>query len=272
MSPLDAVMSDRAAGALLAAAVADALVAGHIAMPVGPPRMEGGAWTEVTDLTVTLVDVAAAGTTLRDHAAADRIGVEWWSVAARPLLWAGPLALAHLGDPAALVEAATAVAEVSHLDPEVGEACALWGLAIRHSVLTGELDACVGLRRLPAEVRDRWANRLAAAESGPVDPADDPASTLAAAWSVIMRTPVTAYDPEQHLTDAIANCAPLGSNVLAATVGALVGAVHGAGEIPLEWAESLHGSGGLRALDVVGRAQTLAAAATLVGEDIYDGL
>jgi hypothetical protein len=273
MSELDAAALDRAAGMLLASAVADALVAGGIPMPVGPPRMSDGAWTEATGLAVALVEAAAGGVDLRAHLREDRLGAEWWSVADRPLLWAGPLALAHLGEGAALVEAAWALSEISHLDPEVGQACALWGLAIRHSVLTGELDARVGLASLPVAARDRWAARLAEAEAGPVEPsAPDAVRTVQAAWSVIMHTPVTAYDPEQHLTDAIANGVALRRSVAATVVGALVGAVHGAAELPLEWVESLHGPDGLRALDLVGRAHALAAAAQVVDDDILEGL
>lgn len=273
MAELDAAALDRAAGMLLASAVADALVAGGVPMPVGPPRMSDGSWTEATALAVALVDAAVSGVDLREHADTDRIGAEWWAVADRPLLWAGPLALAYLGEPVALVEAASALSAVSHLDPEVGEACALWALAIRHSVLTGELDARVGLAGLPEAQRDRWAARLAEAEAGPIEPsAPDAVRTVQAAWSVIMRTPVTAYDPEQHLTDAIANGVALGRTVTAAAVGALVGAVHGAAELPLEWAGPLHGADGLRALDLVGRAQALAAGARVVDDDILEGL
>ncbi len=57
-----------------------------------------------------------------------------------------PVALAYLDDEAALVEAARAVSELTHYDPEAGDACVLWCLAIRHAVLTGVLDARIGLQ------------------------------------------------------------------------------------------------------------------------------
>ena len=53
------------------------------------------------------------------------------------LMRTAPLALAYLDDEAALVEAARAVSELTHYDPEAGDACVLWCLAIRHAVLTG---------------------------------------------------------------------------------------------------------------------------------------
>ena len=56
-----------------------------------------------------------------------------------------PVALAHLGDPDAIADAARAVSALTHHDPVAGEACVLWCLAIDHAVRTGELDVRVGL-------------------------------------------------------------------------------------------------------------------------------
>ena len=46
-----------------------------------------------------------------------------------------PVALAYLNDEDGLVEAAYAISALTHFDPEAGEACVLWCLAIRHAVL-----------------------------------------------------------------------------------------------------------------------------------------
>ena len=73
-----------------------------------------------------------------------------------------PVALAYLDDPDALVEAATALSALTHADPEAGEACALWCLAIRHAVLHGTLRrterrACATCRRTaPRRGRTDW--------------------------------------------------------------------------------------------------------------------
>jgi len=80
------------------------------------------------------------------------------------LMRTAPLALAYLDDEAALVEAAHSVSELTHYDPEAGDACVLWSLAIRHAILTGELDARIGLQHIDTERRDTWASRLDAAE------------------------------------------------------------------------------------------------------------
>ncbi len=81
------------------------------------------------------------------------------------LMRTAPLALSHLQDEAALVEAARAVSELTHYDPEAGDACVLWCLAIRHAILTGLLDARIGLQHIAIERRDLWVSRLNVAEA-----------------------------------------------------------------------------------------------------------
>src|SRR4029078_7618159 len=62
------------------------------------------------------------------------------------LMRTAPVALAYLDDEYALVEGARAVSELTHWDREAGDACVLWCLSIRHAVLTGVLDARIGLQ------------------------------------------------------------------------------------------------------------------------------
>ena len=81
------------------------------------------------------------------------------------LMRTAPLALAYLNDEAALVEAARAVSELTHYDPEAGDACVLWCCAIRHAILTGFLDARIGLQHIDIDRRDLWASRLNVAEA-----------------------------------------------------------------------------------------------------------
>lgn len=77
-----------------------------------------------------------------------------------------PVALAYLDDETAMVEAARAVSELTHYDPETGDACVLWCCAI----LAGELDARIGLQRIDADRRDLSSKRLDVAEqSRPAD-------------------------------------------------------------------------------------------------------
>ena len=83
------------------------------------------------------------------------------------LMRTSAVALAHLGDAAAIVEAASAVSRLTHTDARAAEACVLWCLAIDHAVRTGELNARAGLARLPANARLFWQDRLDEAEQRP---------------------------------------------------------------------------------------------------------
>ncbi len=74
------------------------------------------------------------------------------------LMRTAPVALAYLDNEAALVEAARAVSELTHYDPEARDACVLWCLAIRHAVLTGLLDTRIGLQHIDIDRRDLWGH------------------------------------------------------------------------------------------------------------------
>lgn len=172
------------------------------------------------------------------------------------------VALAYLDDPDALVEAATSLAALTHFDPEAGESCVLSCLAIRHAVLTGELDLRVGLPSLAAERASVWAARIAEAEAK--RPADFThngwtVQALQAAWSAIASTPVPREDPAsgrfraQHLRFALENAVRGGrdADTVAAIAGGLLGAAHGASAVPAEWRTLLHGWPGHRGHDLV---------------------
>jgi ADP-ribosyl-[dinitrogen reductase] hydrolase len=188
------------------------------------------------------------------------------------LMRTAPVALAYIDDESALVEAAQAVSELTHFDPEAGDACVLWCLAIRHAILTGGIDARIGLRHLPADRRDKWAARLDAAEND--QPADFPnngwvVTALQAAWSAIATTPVPTDDPAagvsraDHLRlalDAAVRCGN-DTDTVAAIAGGLLGAAYGASAVPAEWRRLLHGWPGLRTRDLV------ALATRIVNED-----
>ena len=173
------------------------------------------------------------------------------------LMRTAPVALAYLDDEAALVEAARAVSELTHYDPEAGDACVLWCLAIRHAILTGELDARIGLQHIDTDRRDLWASRLDVAEaSQPSDFTNNGwvVEALQAAWSAIATTPIPQDDPAKgvfrvdHLRLAL-DAAVRGGNdtdTVAAIAGGLLGAAYGASAVPAEWRRVLHGWPGMR--------------------------
>jgi len=104
------------------------------------------------------------------------------------LMRTGPVALAHLGDPDAIASAARAVSGLTHHDPQAGDACVLWCVAIDHAVRTGELDVRVGLGHVGPE----WAGLIDEAERATPDRFGESngwvVAALQGAWSAIAHT------------------------------------------------------------------------------------
>ena len=114
------------------------------------------------------------------------------------LMRTAPVALAYLDDEAALVEAARAVSELTHYDPEAGDACVLWCCAIRHAILTGCWMLESACSTSTSDRRDLWASRLDVAEaSQPSDFTNNGwvVEALQGAWSAITTTPIPQDDP-----------------------------------------------------------------------------
>lgn len=162
------------------------------------------------------------------------------------LMRTSPVALAHLGDSAAIADAARAVSTLTHHDPVAGDACALWCLAIDHAVRTGELDIRVGF---PHVDDGYWAPLLDEAEC--VEPVHYSGSNgwvvaaLQGAWSALSHT--------TSLHDALVAAVAGGgdTDTVAAITGGLAGAAYGGSAVPFTWRRGLHGWPGLRARDLV---------------------
>jgi len=180
------------------------------------------------------------------------------------LMRTAPLALAYLDDgrEADVADAARQLSALTHVDPEAGEACALWCLAIRHAVRTGQADLRGGLQALPPDRRDVWAARLDEAESSvPSDFSHNGwvVQALQAAWCAISRTPIPDENPTtgtfrtQHLRRALEIAVRGGgdTDTVAAIAGGLLGALHGASAVPAGWRRIVHGWPGRRAGDLV---------------------
>lgn len=169
------------------------------------------------------------------------------------LMRTAPVALAHLDDPAALAEAASAVATLTHADPLGAEACVLWCLGLRSAVLTGTLpDLRDGLLYVPEDRRGFWRDVIDRAEAG--EPSEFTGNgfvvtALQAAWSAITHTPVPDDDPAagsyacQHFADSLATAIGIGhdTDTVAAIAGAMLGARWGVSAIPWRWRRLLHG-------------------------------
>jgi protein-tyrosine phosphatase len=184
------------------------------------------------------------------------------------LMRTAPVALAYLDDEDAIVEAARAISELTHFEPDAGDACVLWCSAIRHAVLTAELDGRAGLHHLKAGRRNTWAKRLDDAESA--QPASFPnngwvVTALQAAWSAIATTPVPVDDSRtgvfraDHLRSALDAAVRAGydTDTVAAIAGGLLGAAYGASAVPGAWRMLLHGWPGTTAHDLVALATAI---------------
>jgi ADP-ribosyl-[dinitrogen reductase] hydrolase len=194
------------------------------------------------------------------------------------LMRTAPVALAYLDDEAALVEAARSVSGLTHCDPEAGDACVLWCLAIRHAILTGKLDARIGLQHIDADRREKWASQLDVAEaSQPSDFTNNgwAVEALQGAWCAITTTPIPHDGPAtgvfraDHLRLALDVAVRGGgdTDTVAAIAGGLLGAAYGASAIPAEWRRVLHGWPGLQTRGLI----DLASAITLKGKpDEFD--
>ena len=89
------------------------------------------------------------------------------------LMRTGPVALGYLDrSPEELVAAAGRVAQLTHWEDDNVDACAIWCLAIRHAILTGELDVRGQVALIPAERRERWTGLIDEALAPGIHPRD----------------------------------------------------------------------------------------------------
>ncbi|NAZ17158.1 ADP-ribosylglycohydrolase family protein [Glutamicibacter soli] len=185
------------------------------------------------------------------------------------LMRTAPVALAYLNRPVEEAFAAAAkLSALTHFDPEAAEACGLWTAAIRHAVLTGQLDLRCGLHLLEPARAGLWEQRISAAEAGaPKDFSNNGwvVEAFQGAWSSI--SAATGHGTGQApldrrvLVEALEAAVRGGvdTDTVAAIAGSLVGAACGARAIPGEWLGMLHGWPGLKAVDLGDAALELAA-------------
>jgi len=172
------------------------------------------------------------------------------------LMRTAPVALAHLGDRQAIAEAARAVSDLTHADPDAAAACVLWCLAIDRAVRESVLDIRSGLSLLDPSARDRWAGLIDEAEVGPparLAPNGHVVPAFQAAWSAIVHTPVPEGDPAGHLPAALVTAIGIGddTDTVAAIAGGLLGARWGASAVPADWRALCHGYPGITGEELV---------------------
>ncbi|MEO7616552.1 MAG: ADP-ribosylglycohydrolase family protein [Streptosporangiaceae bacterium] len=288
---------DRVAGTLVGAACGDALgVPYEFADLLGPgqvPAMTGGGlgpyepgeWSDDTQMTVCIAQVAAGGGDLREAAQLDRIAawfLRWLAEGAsdvgaqtRRVLGAGgnaaemrataarlhretgrsagngslmrtaPVALSCLDDPEALAAAARAVSELTHFDWLAGDACVLWCEGIRRAVLDETFD---GVRD---GLRFLPSDRRGRWEAWLTEAETRPPGTftpngfVVSALQAAWSSIVHADGVEESLYAAVR----IGddTDTIAAIAGSLLGARWGASAFPRKWREEINGWPGLTA-------------------------
>ena len=156
-----------------------------------------------------------------------------------------PVTLGFLHDPDALARAALAYSDLTHANPEAGEACVLWNLAVRTAILTGGFDLVGGLAWVPEDRRDWWERLITRAEIGtPRDFAirNGRASQLVqTVWSAVI-------DGEAGFERTLRTVIAAGGDTATAgaIAGGLLGARWGMSAIPLEWRRRINGWPGIR--------------------------
>ncbi|MED5803361.1 ADP-ribosylglycohydrolase family protein [Gordonia sp. Z-3] len=159
------------------------------------------------------------------------------------LMRTAPVALAHLDDRDRLADAARLVASLTHADPLAGDSCVLWCEAIRVAVLDGRIDVFAGLDLLPADSGaqwQRWLDDALVCDPKVFAPNGFTVTALQAATAAITQTPA---DDATHLEHALYAAIRIGNDTdtVAAIAGGLLGARWGAGAVPDEWREAVHG-------------------------------
>ena len=176
------------------------------------------------------------------------------SVGNASLMRTTPITLGYLFDPDGLAAAARLYSDLTHGNPEAGDACVLWNMAQRHAVLHAEFDLGIGLPWIPEQRQAMWARLITQAEVGP--PEDFAmhnswvSQVLQTAWSAISHCELQG--PE-HFEETLRMAVAAGGDTatVAAVAGGLLGARWGVSAIPLEWRRRIFGWPGYRDQDLV---------------------
>ncbi|WP_298119559.1 ADP-ribosylglycohydrolase family protein [uncultured Aurantimicrobium sp.] len=169
------------------------------------------------------------------------------------LMRTAPVALAYLSDPQSLTEAATRIAQLTHWEEDAAQACVLWCHAIRHAVVTGELDIRIGLNELDYDAVQLWKSRIKEAETK--QPEDFHrtngwvVTAFQGAWSAIHHGREAGEGIVPILERAVRGGGD--TDTVAAIAGSLIGAWVGTSRIPAQWRRVIHGWPGLNYRDLL---------------------
>ena len=173
------------------------------------------------------------------------------------------------------VEAIEAVCRLTHVHQDTLDACVLWGLAVRHAVLTGEIDIRIGLEQLPEDRRTTWIERIEEAEqSTPVMFRRNGwvVGAFQAAWAAITGVsplPEGKFARRESLIAALEASVRAGydTDTIACITGSLLGAVLGPKAVPPDWRRSLFGWPGYEVEELEGLVERVIAPMTSPDEE-----
>lgn len=148
-----------------------------------------------------------------------------------------------------LTRSVLAVSSLTHVDPETDDAGVIWAHAIRHGILTGELNLHAGIDQIPEERRTLWLKRIDDAASAPstffnrngwvVHALQAACSAIFAAGDV----PEDKYEQRAYVSTVLDNAVRAGfdTDTVACIAGSLVGAVLGSRAVDPMWLRRVHG-------------------------------
>ncbi|MDK8100037.1 MAG: ADP-ribosylglycohydrolase family protein [Winkia neuii] len=175
---------------------------------------------------------------------------------------AGVLGLTRVHSRQLTSEAARAVSCLTHPDPLAGDAVVLWAEAVRYAVTApagstwaGRINIEGGIDLLPLHRQKQWRQWVEEALERYFAPPSDNTyvvSAFQAALGAIAATALEEVPLKRAFAQATSRAVQAGgdTDTVAAAVGALMGAVVGASNIPPEWVKKIHGWPGLRATDL----------------------
>ncbi len=154
------------------------------------------------------------------------------------LMRTAPLAFLKLPDKE-IAEVVTQISKLTHYDDDAAHACIIWVFAIRHAIETGELDFTPGFPFIPDDAKTKWQNYLDEASNNP------PAHFQNNGWVVaaFQAAASAVMIGQDNFTIGIEAAIRAGydTDTVAAIAGSLLGALHGADELPKVCCEPLHG-------------------------------
>lgn len=164
------------------------------------------------------------------------------------LMRTAPVALAFLENPDQLWIESRRVSNLTHFDHITSEACQIWTAAIRHAVLTGDLDVRVGFDNLSDESKDFWSSIIKEAEekhSYDFNKNGWVVQALQGAWSSIYHAKKDYSNPSEIFEYSVEYAVRGGydTDTVAAITGSLVGASVTLEDIRKDWRESIFGYG-----------------------------